>query len=103
VLAVQVSDPRERELPDVGLLTLVDPETGRRREVSTAGRRLRERYAEAARIQQATITTALRRSGAAHLPLRTDGDWIADIVRHVHAQRRLSRAARRPAPAGGAT
>ncbi len=103
LLAVQVTDPRERELPDVGLLTLVDPETGRRREVSTAGRRLRERYAEAARTQQNTITTALRRSGAAHLPLRTDRDWIADIVRHVHAQRRLSRAARRPAPSGDAS
>jgi len=96
VLAVQVTDPRERELPDVGLLTLVDPETGRRREVSTAGRRLRERYAAAARQQQDTITGAIRRAGATHLPLRTDGDWIADIVRHVHAQRRLSRAARRP-------
>jgi len=103
VLAVQVTDPRELELPDVGLLTLVDPETGRRREVSSASRRLRERYAEAARIQQQTITSAIRRSGAAHLPLRTDGDWIADIVRHVHAQRRLSRAARRPvsSPGGG--
>jgi uncharacterized protein (DUF58 family) len=101
VLAVQVTDPRERELPDVGLLTLVDPETGRRREVSSASRRLRERYAEAARTQQRTITSAIRRSGAAHLPLRTDGDWIADIVRHVHAQRRLSRAAVRPASAPG--
>jgi uncharacterized protein (DUF58 family) len=96
VLAVQVSDPRERDLPDVGLLTLVDPETGRRREVSTASRRLRERYAEAARTQQAAITGALRRSGATHLALRTDGDWVADIVRHVHARRRLSRAARHP-------
>jgi len=103
VLAVHVTDPRERELPDVGLLTLVDPETGRRREVSTAGRRLRERYAAAARTQQLAITSGLRRSGAVHLPLRTDGDWVADIVRHVHAQRRLSRAARRPAPAPGHT
>jgi uncharacterized protein (DUF58 family) len=96
VLAVQVTDPRELELPDVGLLTLVDPETGRRREVSSASRRLRQRYAEAARQQQQTITSAIRRAGAGHLPLRTDGDWVADIVRHVHAQRRLSRAARRP-------
>jgi uncharacterized protein (DUF58 family) len=94
VLAVHVTDPREADLPDVGLLTLVDPETGRRREVSTAGRRLRERYAAAARTQRATIARALRRSGARHLPLRTDGDWVADIVRHVHAERRLSRAVR---------
>jgi uncharacterized protein (DUF58 family) len=101
VLCVQITDPREHELPDVGLLTLVDPETGRRREVSTAGRRMRERYAEAARTQQAAIAAAVRRAGAAHLALRTDRDWIADIVRHVHAQRRLSHAARRPAPTRG--
>jgi uncharacterized protein (DUF58 family) len=100
VLAVQVTDPRELELPDVGLLTLVDPETGRRREVSSASRRLRQRYAEAARRQQQTITSAIRRAGAGHLPLRTDGDWVADIVRHVHARRRLLRTARRP---GGST
>jgi uncharacterized protein (DUF58 family) len=98
VLAVQVGDPRERELPDVGLLTLVDPETGRRREVPTGSRRLRERYAAAARQQQDTVTAAIRRAGAAHLPLSTDRDWVADIVRHVHAQRRLARV-----PRGGAT
>ncbi|MET0492062.1 MAG: DUF58 domain-containing protein [Actinoplanes sp.] len=89
VLAVQVSDPREQELPDVGLLTVVDPETGTLREVPTASRKLRERYAAAARTQQESITTALKRAGAAHLRLRTDRDWVADIVRHVHAQRRM--------------
>ena len=94
VLAVQVRDPREQELPDVGLLTLVDPETGQRREVPTASRKLRERYAAAARTQQDSIDRALKRAGAAHLPLRTDRDWVADIVRHVYAQRRLGRASR---------
>lgn len=96
VLAVQVGDPREQELPDVGLLTLVDPETGRRREVPTASRKLRARYAAAAAEQQDTIAAAVKRAGAAHLPLRTDRDWVADIVRHVHARRRLSRAAAKP-------
>ncbi|MET8120691.1 DUF58 domain-containing protein [Micromonospora sp. NPDC005189] len=95
VLAIEVTDPRELELPDVGLITLVDPETGRRREVCTSDRRLRERYAEAAAVQRDQVHQALRRSGATHLALRTDGDWSADIVRHVHAQRRLA-----AAPAG---
>ena len=89
VLAVQVRDPREQELPDVGLLTLVDPETGRLREVPTASRKLRERYAAAARTQQASIEAALKRTGAAHLPLRTDRDWVADIVKFVIARRRF--------------
>ncbi len=101
VLAVQIGDPREVDLPDVGLLALVDPETGRRREVHTASRRLRERYAAAARRQQATVTAAIRRAGAAHLGLRTDRDWVADIVRHTYAQRRLGRAARRPVNSSG--
>jgi uncharacterized protein (DUF58 family) len=94
VLAVEVTDPRELELPDVGLITLVDPETGRRREVSTASHRLRRRFAEAAAAQRAAVAAAVRRSGAAHLPLGTGRDWVLDIVRHVHAQRRLARAAR---------
>ncbi|MGC5021118.1 DUF58 domain-containing protein [Micromonospora sp. DT47] len=92
VLAVEVTDPRELELPDVGLVTLVDPETGRRREVWTGDPALRRRYASAAAAQRDQVRRALRRSGAAHLALRTDRDWTADIVRHVHAQRRLAAA-----------
>ncbi|GEC04553.1 hypothetical protein SSP24_22080 [Streptomyces spinoverrucosus] len=88
VLAVETVDPRELELPAVGLLTVVDPETGRRREVPTHARRLRERYAEAALEQRALIRQSIRRAGAAHLRLRTDRDWVRDIVRYVAAQRR---------------
>ncbi|MEU8260664.1 DUF58 domain-containing protein [Micromonospora sp. NPDC048999] len=98
VLAVEVTDPRELELPDVGLVTLVDPETGRRREVWTGDRHLRTRYAEAAAAERDQVRQALRRAGATHLALRTDRDWTADIVRHVHHQRRLATA---PAPARG--
>ena len=47
-LCIEVVDPRELELPDVGVLDLVDPETGRRREIQTGDRRLRARYAAAA-------------------------------------------------------
>lgn len=102
VLAIEITDPRELELPDVGLITLVDPETGARREVSTGDPRTRERYAAAAAGQRDLVRQALRRAGATHLPLRTDRDWTADIVRHVHAQRRLTTAGRgRPATAPG--
>jgi uncharacterized protein (DUF58 family) len=92
VLGVEVLDPRELELPDVGLITLVDPETGRRLEVSTADPGLRLRYAEAAAQHRAQVRDGIRRAGATHLQLRTDRDWLADIVRHVHEQRRLARA-----------
>jgi uncharacterized protein (DUF58 family) len=92
VLAVEVLDPRELELPDVGLLTVVDPESGRTREVPTASRRLRQRYAAAAARQRAAVAATLRRSGAVHLQLRTDRDWVRDVVRHVLVQRRVARA-----------
>jgi uncharacterized protein (DUF58 family) len=92
ILAIEVIDPRELELPDVGLVTLVDPETGRRRELSTADRRLRERFARAAAGQRETVRTALRRCGAHHFDLRTDRDWVRDIANHVLYQRRLARA-----------
>jgi uncharacterized protein (DUF58 family) len=88
VLAVEIVDPRELELPNVGYLTLVDPETGRRMEVQTAKASIRARYAEAAAAQRADIAAAIRRSGAQHLQLRTDRDWLRDIVDFVLSARR---------------
>jgi uncharacterized protein (DUF58 family) len=87
VLAIEVVDPRELELPDVGVLVLTDPETGALHEVQTADPALRQRYAEAAGNQRGEIARALRGAGAAHLRLRTDTDWLLDIVRFVAAQR----------------
>ncbi|WP_020579384.1 DUF58 domain-containing protein [Actinopolymorpha alba] len=98
VIAVEIIDPRELELPDVGLLTLVDPETGRRREVSTSSRRLRERYAAVADAHRAWTRAAFRSAGVAHLVLRTDRDWVRDVAAFAAAQRRA--AARRPARPG---
>lgn len=97
VLAVEVVDPRELELPPVGLLMLVDPEDGRRIEVQTRSAKLRARFAAAAAEQRATIAGAIRRAGVEHLQLRTDRDWLRDIVRFVMSRRR--RRAGRPLPA----
>jgi uncharacterized protein (DUF58 family) len=48
---------------------------------------LRAKYAHAAATQRAEIASAVRAAGAAHLRLRTDSDWLIDIVRFVAAQR----------------
>jgi len=101
VLAVEVLDPRELELPDVGLLALVDPETGERLEVQTSNRGLRRRYAEAAAAQRATVAASVRSTGADHLLLRTDGDWLADVVRFVAMGRRRRALATASASARG--
>ena len=83
VLAIEVVDPRELELPNVGLLELVDPETGAMREVQTGNAKTRARYAEAAAQQRADIARRIRSAGADHLQLRTDRDWLLDLVRFV--------------------
>jgi uncharacterized protein (DUF58 family) len=88
VVVVTVGDPRERELPPVGLLTLVDPETGERLEVQTSDRRVRARFAAAAAEQARRHADVVRRAGARHLVLSTDRDWLRDVVHHVATTRR---------------
>ncbi len=87
-LAIEVRDRREDELPNVGLLALVDPETGARLEVPTGSRRVRERFAEAAAQRRIDMQQQLRRAGAQHLVLATDRDWLLDVARFVQSSRR---------------
>jgi uncharacterized protein (DUF58 family) len=100
VLAVEVLDPRELELPDVGVLALVDPETGQRLEVQTGDRKLRSRYFEAAAEQRRATGAAIRTAGADHLVLRTDRDWLSDMVAFVGRRRRRRTAAVPPVRVG---
>ncbi len=93
-IAIEIIDPRELSLPDVGILSLVDPGTGRTREVHTASKKLRARYEVAAAEQRAEIGHAIQTAGVDHLVLRTDRDWLLDIVRFV-ADRRARVHARR--------
>ena len=90
LLGVEILDPRELNLPTAGLVTFVDPESGEQIEVQTSDRALRERYAAAAHQQRVDIAAMLRRAGADHLRLRTDSDWLADVVRFVVTRRRGS-------------
>jgi uncharacterized protein (DUF58 family) len=97
LLAIEILDPRELELPAAGLLTLVDPESGEHLEVQSSSSQLRQQYAAAAAEQRRQIATALRHAGAAHLQLRTDRDWLTDIVRFTIARRSAPAAATRSA------
>ncbi|MEP6853243.1 MAG: DUF58 domain-containing protein [bacterium] len=96
LLGIEIVDPRELELPNAGLVTFVDPETGEQLEVQTARSDVRQRYATAAAAQRADIARALRHAGAGHLQLRTDRDWLEDMVRFVTAQRQFVGGGHRP-------
>jgi uncharacterized protein (DUF58 family) len=87
LVAVEVMDPREIELPNVGLISLVDPETGRRRLVDTANARTRDNYGAAAAARRSDVAGRLAGCGADHLTLRTDRDWVLDFVRFVAVRR----------------
>jgi uncharacterized protein (DUF58 family) len=83
VLAVEVRDPREGDLPAVGRLALVDPETGERIDVDTSSRTVRERFAALERERQETIARELRRLQIDHVVLGTDRDWLLDLGRRL--------------------
>ncbi|MCU1369342.1 MAG: hypothetical protein JWO77_536 [Ilumatobacteraceae bacterium] len=88
VIVAHLTDPREDEIPNVGVLALIDPETGQRREVQTSSRKFRQRYAEAAAERRGSIDQRLRRSRAQHLQVSTDRDWLRDVVHHIAARSR---------------
>jgi uncharacterized protein (DUF58 family) len=83
VLAVEITDPREAELPAVGHLALIDPETGARVEVDTSSRRVRERFAQLERERRGTLARELRRLRIDHVALSTDEDWLPALGRHL--------------------
>jgi uncharacterized protein (DUF58 family) len=87
VLGIEVLDPRDVELPDVGDVILQDTESGVTREF-TIDAQLRDDFARAATAHRAEVARTLRRCGAPLMTLRTDRDWIADIVRFVASRRR---------------
>ena len=80
VLAVEIRDPREDELVDVGELTLVDGETGREVRVDTSSSRLRQRFAAAAAEERASLAADLQRAQARHVVLSTAGDWLRSLA-----------------------
>jgi uncharacterized protein (DUF58 family) len=93
VLGIEVLDPRDVELPDIGDVILQDAETGVTREF-TIDAQLRDDFAKAAAAHRAEVARTIRSCGAPVLTLRTDRDWIADIVRFVESRRRGALAGR---------
>ena len=87
VFAVEIRDPREEELPNVGLLYLVDPETDRQLRVDTRSRRLRERFAAAAAAERGALATSFASAGVRHVALGTSGDCLRLLVTFLRRSR----------------
>jgi uncharacterized protein (DUF58 family) len=80
VIAVEVRDRREQELPHAGDLWLVDPETGRLLRVDTGDASLRRRFAAAAAEERSGLARTLAGIGVRHVVLTTDGDWLRTLT-----------------------
>jgi len=91
VLAVRLFDPREIELPDVGMVIFEDAETGEQLFVDTHDRKFRERFAQAARRREYEINVTLHRLGIDVLHLSTDDDLVRAIVRFALARKQRTR------------
>jgi uncharacterized protein (DUF58 family) len=91
VICVEIRDPREQELPNIGDLWLVDPETGRHLRVDTSRRAIRERFAAAATKERAEVAEMIATTGARHVTLTTQGDWLRPFMGAVGRRRGVLR------------
>jgi uncharacterized protein (DUF58 family) len=88
VLAVEIRDPREQELPDIGELWLVDPETGRQVRVDTGNHLVRERFVDAAHEERSAVARVFTALGVPHTVLTTQGDWLRPLATFLKGARR---------------
>src|SRR6266540_79044 len=90
VIAVRLYDPLEMELPDLGLVTIQDSETGEQLFVDTHDRAFRKRFAQIAERREAELRSALMRAGVDALELSTGDDLVDSILRFADLRKRRS-------------
>ncbi len=93
LVAARVVDPAEMSVPDIGVVTFEDPETGRQLHVDTSDRRLRERFQLAAIEQSLRISTDLKRAHAVQLEITTAQPFLPQLTEYL--RRRSAEVSRR--------
>jgi uncharacterized protein (DUF58 family) len=93
VIAVRLYDPLEMELPDLGLVTIQDSETGEQLFVDTHDRAFRRRFAQIAERREAELRSTLRQAGVDALELSTGGDLVDAVLRFADLRKRRSQLA----------
>lgn len=88
VIAVSVNDLRESELPDVGIITIEDAETGEQVELNTGSKRVRETFREIAKTRKDAFKHAVRSSGVDLLELETHKNYITPLLGFFGSRKR---------------
>jgi uncharacterized protein (DUF58 family) len=91
VLAIRLWDPREIELPDIGLVIMQDSETGEQLYVDTHDRHFRARFADAARQREAELAETFKRTVVEMLSLSTEDDLVRTLVRFATMRQKRHR------------
>ncbi|MDZ4289309.1 MAG: DUF58 domain-containing protein [Prosthecobacter sp.] len=91
VLAAQVSDPREWELPDAGRVCVEDPESGEQFVLNTSHPAVRRHYAERMSERQEALSRVLKKNGIERLSIRTDEDYVPALKAYFRTRRRRKR------------
>ena len=81
LVGIRVCDPREAELPDVGIVELQDAESGRKVGADTSSRAVRDHYAAAWRTRSEAIDALLRHHRIDSATITTDGDYVAELLK----------------------
>ncbi|MDH3206811.1 MAG: DUF58 domain-containing protein [Gemmatimonadota bacterium] len=90
VVPIRLTDPAGDDLPDVGLLALVDPETGERRVIDTR-RRVRDAYKARKASQRGDIAALFRELRMDAIEVATDDDYVPALIRFFRRRERMSR------------
>jgi uncharacterized protein (DUF58 family) len=91
LIAVPVSDPREQELPNVGLIELADPETGETLLVDTRDQGARSRFKELAGQRAGALKNFFRLNGIDEIPVSTGSDYVEALVKFFRKREKMLR------------
>ncbi|MEQ1749479.1 MAG: DUF58 domain-containing protein [Prosthecobacter sp.] len=91
VVAAQITDPREWELPNAGRVCLEDPETGEQHIVNTSHPAVRRQYAERISERQDSLNRMLRKNAVERLDVRTDDDYVPALKAYFRSRKRRKR------------
>jgi uncharacterized protein (DUF58 family) len=91
VLAIRLFDPREKNLPDVGMIMLEDSETGEQLFVDTHDKKFRQRFAAVAQKRELDLEAAFKHAGVDVMPLSTEDDLVRQIVRFAKRRQQMRR------------
>ena len=83
IVAISISDPRESVLPDVGLISVEDPETGVRGVIDSGSATVRQAYAERAVRQHLMLQDTVKQTGIDLLELSTGEDYEGPLVKFL--------------------